>query len=238
MRFDEAHAAILFAEFGLLDLSGWIAGHFGEDDLAGAFVAGEFLAELHDLFFGRIFTGFDLDDRRGDLAEAIVGQTDDGHVLDLVVGTQKIFDLHGVNVFAAGDDDIFFAVDQIDESVFVALCHVAGVEPALLDDFPCGVVVLVVALHDARAANDKLADFIFGQALAFGVDDVSLPEVSGLADGAYLVDVLDAKVNAAGADGFGETVVGVILMVGKVLLPALDERRGHGLGADVHETPL
>ena len=34
------------------------------------------------------------------------------YVLDLAAAAQEILDLHGVEVFAAGDDDILFAVDQ------------------------------------------------------------------------------------------------------------------------------
>ena len=39
---------------------------------------------------------------------------------DRLVAAQKVLDLHGINVLAAGDDDVFFSVDQIDEAVFVA----------------------------------------------------------------------------------------------------------------------
>ena len=52
------------------------------------------------------------------------------------------------------------------------------------------------------------------------------------------MDVLHAQVDTARASGLGQAVVGVVLVVGEILLPAADERGGHGLGADVHQLPL
>ena len=52
------------------------------------------------------------------------------------------------------------------------------------------------------------------------------------------MDVLHPQVDAAGADGLAQTVVGVVLVVGKYLLPAVDQAGGHGLGPDVHQPPL
>ena len=45
-------------------------------------------------------------------------------------------------------------------------------------------------------------------------------------------------MDAAGADGFAEAIVGVVLMVRKDLHPPVDQARGHRLGADVHQPPL
>ena len=45
-------------------------------------------------------------------------------------------------------------------------------------------------------------------------------------------------MHAAGSDGLAQAVVGVILVVRELLLPALDERRRHRLCADVHQPPL
>ena len=53
-----------------------------------------------------------------------------------------------------------------------------------------------------------------------------------------MVDVLDAEVDAAGADGLGQAVVRVILMVREPLHPAFDEAVRDRLRADVHEPPL
>ena len=54
------------------------------------------------------------------------------------------------------------------------------------------------------------------------VDDLAFPHVAGLSDGAYLVDILNAEVYAAGAEGLGQAVVGVVLMIREVVQPVLD----------------
>ena len=55
---------------------------------------------------------------------------------------------------------------------------------------------------------------------------------------ADLVDVADAEVDAAGADGFREAVVRVVLVAREDAAPSRYEARRHGLRADVHEPPL
>ena len=70
------------------------------------------------------------------------------------------------------------------------------------------------------------------------VHDLHLPAVAGDADGPHLVDVVHAQVDAARAGGLGQAVVGVVLVVGEVAHPVLDEGGGHRLGADVHQPPL
>jgi len=52
------------------------------------------------------------------------------------------------------------------------------------------------------------------------------------------VDVLDAQVDAARADGLGQAVIGVVGVIGEILLPALYQAGRHRLGADVHQPPL
>ena len=192
--------------------------------MQGFLGAGEAFLEFHD--------------GHGDFAEARFRHADDGHVLDGVVGAHEVLDLHGVDVLAAGDDHVLLAVHEVDETVFVHTGHVAGVEPSVADAVVRGFLVLVVAEHDAGAAHDEFAHFLAFHVVAVFVHDAGLPQVAGLADGAHLVQVVHAEVHAAGADGFGEAVVRVVLMVGEVAEPAADEAGRHGLCAYVHETPL
>jgi len=51
-------------------------------------------------------------------------------------------------------------------------------------------------------------------------------------------DVLDAEMDRAGPRGFAQPVVGVVVVVRKHRLPALDQARRHRLRADVHQPPL
>jgi len=168
----------------------------------------------------------------------MVGKADHGRILDGVVRAQKILDLHRIDVLAARDDDVLFAVHEIDEAVLVRTRHVARVKPAVFEDLGGGLGIVVVALHHARAPDAQLADCagLYGNA-AF-IHNPDLPLVSGLADRAHLGDVFNAEVNTAGPDRFRKAVVGIVVVVRKMPLPALDQAGGNRLSADVHQFPL
>ena len=53
-----------------------------------------------------------------------------------------------------------------------------------------------------------------------------------------MVHVLHTQVDATGTAGLREAVVGVVLLVGEDLEPAVHQALGHRLGANVHEAPL
>ena len=154
------------------------------------------------------------------------------------MGAHEVFDLHGVDVFTTRDDHVLLTVNEVDEAILVAAGHVASVEPAIADAVVRGFLVLVVAEHDARAADDEFAHVFALNIVAMLVHDAGLPQVARLADGTHLVQVIHAKVHTAGSDGFGEAVVGVVLVVGEVAEPAADEAGRNRLGTDVHEAPL
>ena len=45
-------------------------------------------------------------------------------------------------------------------------------------------------------------------------------------------------MNTAGSDGFGQTVVRIVLVFWEYLFPLFDETSRNRLGTDVHEPPL
>ena len=152
---------------------------------------------------------------------------------------KEIFDLDGIDVLAAGDDDVLLAVYQEVEAVLVLHRHIAGIQPSvLIQDFSCRFRIVVVADHDAGALHCQLSDFTLLNFLTVLIDDLALPLVSGDTDRADLVHVLNAEVHAAGSERLGQAVVGVVIMIREVILPVADERRRNRLRADVHETPL
>ncbi len=73
----------------------------------------------------------DADDRADLLAEPFVGHADDRGFGDVRVLVQRGFDLGGVDVLAAADDDVLQAVDDVEVAVGVETAEVAGVEPAV-----------------------------------------------------------------------------------------------------------
>jgi hypothetical protein len=81
----------------------------------------------------------------------------------------------------------------------VAEQDVAGMEPAVAAHTAVGLVVLVVAIHDDRAAHDLLARFTVGYVLAFIVDQTHVGGYRGDAahPAAVLVGHLLPTVHAA-----------------------------------------
>ena len=101
-----------------------------------------------------------------------------------------------------------------------------------------GLRVLVVADHHAGAPDGKLAHLAGRDIRAVIIEDAGLPAVARHADGADLADVLHAEMDAAGAEGFAQAVVGIVLVMREMLLPAGDQARRDRLRTDVHQPPL
>ena len=94
-----------------------------------------------------VFTGAQLDDRKHRLAHLGVGNADDGNVGDLRVLHQDALDLGGVDVGAAGDDQVGAAVGDEEIPIGVEVAEVAGGEEAVAE----GVAVLVVGVAVAES---------------------------------------------------------------------------------------
>ena len=69
------------------------------------------------------------------------------------------------------------------------------------------------------------------------MDDLHFPTVTGNADGTDFIHVFHPKVYRTGTDGFGKTVVGIVLLVGENFQPTADQRLRNGLCPDVHQSP-
>src|SRR6056297_318883 len=145
----------------LLDLAHGISRQFvDEEQCAGMFVARQRSAE-----FGRyrLAVGWAItlrhDESDGGLAEILVGHTDDGGLEDPRLGVQNQFDLLGVDVVAAGNDQVLVASDNPEVAVCVERAEITGDEEAVLTElgrrlfrhFP-------VALEDVRAPDLDLPD--------------------------------------------------------------------------------
>ena len=154
------------------------------------------------------------------------------------MGSQEVLDLNGVDVFPTGDDNVLLTVNQEDETVFVFLRHIAGEEPTVSQNFGSCLGVVVVASHQAGAANGQFTHVTARHIAAVFVHDTGFPTVPCLTDGANLVDVFHAQMDAARSDGFGKAVVGIVLMTGELFLPATDQAGRYRLRTNVHQSPL
>ena len=154
------------------------------------------------------------------------------------MAVQEVLDLHGVNVLAAGDDNVLLAVNQPNEAVFVHARHVARKQPAVFEYFGGGFGVVVIAGHNAGSLHPQLADFAVFHIVAIFAYNARLPTITRNANGAHVVHVANAKMHTSRAGGFGQTVVRVVIVVGENLQPALNQALRNRLRAHVHKTPL
>src|SRR6266567_1400267 len=67
-------------------------------------------------------------------------------------------DFFGIDILAIGENDhVLLAPGDEQISALVDVTEVAGVQPAILEHFGCGVRTIPVALHHDRSANNDLA---------------------------------------------------------------------------------
>ena len=79
----------------------------------------------------------------------------DGRVL-----IKDALDLHRVDVFAAADEHVLLAIDDVVEALAVHARHVAGMKPAVgINDRRSGLGLVVVARKHRRSAQTQLARF-------------------------------------------------------------------------------
>ena len=159
---DKTGGAVHAPQFGLFDLACGIARNFRENYPARTLVSRQIETVRRKFLFGQSHTVLDGHDGRGDFSEPRVRQPYDGNILYRSVRTQKVFDLDGIKVFSARDDDILRAVDEINESVAL-LRHIAREKPSVLfKDFSRRFRILVIFLENARAFEGELSDFAGG----------------------------------------------------------------------------
>lgn len=89
------------------------------------------------------------DESLGDFALLFVSGAGNGDHCDRRVHGNDLLKLSRIDVVASGNDHVFLAVDDEDETVLVSTCNIAGRKPALrIDGFFCGSFVAPVALGD------------------------------------------------------------------------------------------
>src|SRR5437773_10520079 len=118
-------------------------------------------AEVHqDFGAGRLacWTGAWHDGGDDLLAELWVGEAEHGGLGHEWVAEQHLFDLAGVDVVAAGDDQLAGAAGDGEIAIGAAPTQVAGVEPAFgVERFGRGLGLLPIAFEDVWTAHLDLA---------------------------------------------------------------------------------
>ena len=86
--------------------------------------------------------------------------------------------------------------------------------------------------------DSKLANLTFFYFIAVFIHNFYLPAVTCFSDTADFMYILYTEMYTTRSDGFRQTIVGIILMIGEDALPLFDQTLGNGLCTDVHQTPL
>src|ERR1019366_5021435 len=100
------------------------------------------------------------------LAQHWVRDSHHGGLDDVGMLEQHGLDVAGVDVVATPDDDVLLPPDDVEVAVLVEARQVSAVEPAVLPGPGGGLVVSVVLALAALHAQDGLAHFAGGQAVA------------------------------------------------------------------------
>src|SRR5580704_1089081 len=85
----------------------------------------------------------------------------DAHYRALVHGrmsAQRVLHFDAVDIFSAAVDHVLFAVDDLDEAVFVYAREVSGVQPAIYESLRGRLGLVPVTFHDIRPAHQQFAD--------------------------------------------------------------------------------
>ena len=169
------------------------------------------MAVRREFFAAGLRAGFEHDDGVYGLAPFFVGHANNGAHRHRRVAGEGAFHFGRVDVFAAGDDHVFDAVDDIQVAMCVHHATVTGVQPAAGQGLAGVFIAAPVALHHRRAAHQDLAVRACGQLFALGVGDADLGRHPCLTSRADALAVQKGRVtgNGQGRDGgrgFGHAI--------------------------------
>ena len=134
-----------------------------------------------------------------------VGDWHDGSLKHGLHLGQRVLDLIRVDVEARHQHEVFLAINDAQEAVFVHHRHVAGEKPALLQGLGGFLGAMPIARHHLRAAHHHLAGGARGHRLAIVVHQNHIAARHGDADAARLGAVIQ-RVKADQGRGFGQPV--------------------------------
>src|SRR5690606_38113897 len=168
-----------------------------EDDLLRLFVTGDTgLDELDQRRRLQPAAAAQHDDRAHRFAPFVIRHTDHRAFGDIGVGQYRLLDFARINVFTAGNDHVFLAVDQVQEVLIVEAAHVAGVAPAVAEGRQRGRVVVPVAAHDGGRLDDDFAGLAARQLAAIVIDDLDQRVRKSLAGRTQALDIERRTVRA------------------------------------------
>ena len=86
-----------------------------------------------------------------------MGYANHGHFQNSGVAIQDVFNFRWVNVFTAGNNEVFESVKEIDVAIGIQISRVACSQPTAFKQCFSGILGLIpIALHDHLAAQPNL----------------------------------------------------------------------------------
>src|SRR5579875_497074 len=143
-------------------------------------------------FFARHNESLDL------LAHTLRWNTDHRRFDHRRMAIEHLFNVTRVDVESTANNQVFFALDDVQVAVFIEAAHIAGMQPAIAQGRLCLFGHVVVALHDIRPARDDLAHLAGGNGLIIVIHDAYLNTIDRLAHGTRLAQHI---YTVAGEDG-------------------------------------
>src|SRR6185312_3813680 len=99
----------------------------------------------------RLLIGMDCDESYSNLAPMGIGLTADASLADRWMCQEYAFDFGGIDILAAGDDQIRAAIEDVKIAVCVEIAQISGTEPAILQCLSRCVRPIGVTWRDCRA---------------------------------------------------------------------------------------
>ena len=145
------------------------------------------------------------------------------------MGMQEFFHLDRIDILAAGDEHILFAVDHIEKAVRILPHHIASGEPAILQRIGGRLRILPVSRGGHRPFQLQFTGLVYIRFLPGIIDDPDIdikighPDRADLADSVILVQAGDVRPH------LGQPVP--LTDRHALAVPGFDQRQRHRLAA-------
>ena len=157
--------------------------HIDEVKLLGEFVARQFMRAALFEFFGRYRLALAHHNEGGHgLPPVVIFLANDGDFTDRRVVVQHLFDFAREDILATGDDDVLFAVDEVEMPLVVDAAEVAHGAPAVHQCFGGCLGLVPVAVEQPRVLDPHLAHLANAEFFAFVVANLEPDAGARLAD--------------------------------------------------------
>jgi hypothetical protein len=114
-------------------------------------------AIVQEFFFSYFRFRAQGDDRQYGLSPLLIRDPDSGSLKHHWVSIENILDLTKVNVLAAGDNQVFFAIHNEEIPILIEIADVAGVAPPASQCISGRLGIHPISLHHRRAAHHNLS---------------------------------------------------------------------------------